>query len=172
MKSLLLILFVFIIFNGLELIAQTNPEALGIIVFNCYKNDSVSKLENYFPSVDQLIQYSKTKHLDVNEELIKLLKNNYPDLIKELNKKLISFQTSPIVKDILWETIHLDSICSKFKKSPRADSDSDSLEINRLEIHFQCNSHPYQIVFENIIHIEGRWYLDNKVHFRDLIEEK
>ncbi len=171
MKSLILILFAFNSFCVIKINAQSNPEALGKIVFDCYKNDSLSKLKKYFPSVEQLIQYSKTHDLDVNEDLIKLLKNKYPDLIQELQDKLISFQTTSIAKEIQWDKIQLDSIYSKLKKSPRANSETDSLEINRLEISFQSNLHPYQIVFENIIEIEGRWYLDNKVHFRDLLEE-
>lgn len=171
MKSFITILFVFSIFNGIELNAQSNPGALGKIVFNCYKNDSVSKLEKYVPTVDQLIQYSQTHQLEVNEDLIKLLKNKYPSLIQELNEKLLSFQTSALVKEIRWDSIQLDSIYSKSKKSPRAGSETDSLEINRLEINFQFNAHLYQIVFENIIEIDGKWYLDNKVHFRDLLAE-
>jgi hypothetical protein len=57
------------------------------------------------------------------------------------------------------------------KKSPNAIIENDSIEINRVDVSFHYRSNNYRLVLENTIEIEGKWYLDNKIYFREMNEE-
>ena len=67
--------------------------------------------------------------------------------------------------------IQTDSIRTSMKKSPNATIENDSIEINRVDMYFHYLSNNYRMVLENTIEIEGRWYLDNKIYFREINEE-
>ena len=99
------------------------------------------------------------------------MKESYPNQIIELNSKLIDIQKDGINKGIDWKMMQTDSIRTSMKKSPSLNSENDSIEINRVDIDFHYRSNYYRLVLENTIEIDGKWYLDNKIYFRDLKEQ-
>jgi hypothetical protein len=164
---------IFILFSSFAspIYGQSSPEALGKSLINCFQGDSISQLKKHFPSADQLLVYAEKHNMELNDEKIAVLKENYPKLISELNSKLIYIQKDGINKGIDWKMIQTDSIRTSIKRSPNATIENDSIEINRVDMYFHYLSNNYRMVLENTIEIEGRWYLDNKIYLREMNEE-
>lgn len=165
------ILFVLISIFASEIYCQSSPEQLGISIMNCFQGDSISRTKNYFPSEEQLLMYAEKHNMELNDDKISALKENYSNLIIGLHSKLIDIKTDGINKGIEWKMIQTDSIRTSMKKSPNATIENDSIEINRVDMYFHYRSNTYRMVLENTIEIEGRWYLDNKIYFREMNEE-
>jgi len=164
---------IFILFSSFAspIYGQSSPEALGKSLINCFQGDSISQLKKHFPSADQLLVYAEKHNMELNDEKISALKENYPKLIIELNSKLIDLQKEGLKKGIEWKMIQTDSIRTSMKKSPNAIIENDSIEINRVDVSFHYRSNNYRMVIENTIEIDGKWYLDNKIYFREMKEE-
>jgi hypothetical protein len=109
--------------------------------------------------------------MNSNEEFIELFKKRYPILLEEVTTKLQSIKVDGISKGIDWRYIQTDSIVVSKKISPSADSLSDSLTINRVDINFHYQKSNYRIIIENVIELEGKCYLDNKLYFREVEPE-
>jgi len=141
---------------------------MGQYLINCYQGDSINRLHKCFPTPTQLITYGKLHGMNANEEFIELFKKRYPILLEEVTTKLQSIKEEGIAKGIDWRNIQTDSILVSQKISPSADSSSDSLTINRVDINFHYQKLNYRIIIENVIELEGKCYLDNKVYFREI----
>lgn len=152
--------------------AQSTPKEMGQYLINCYQGDSINQLQKCFPTSTQLISYGKIHGMNSNDEFIELFKKRYPILLHEVTTKLHSIKEDGISKGIDWRNIQTDSIIVSIKKSPSADSSSDSLTINRVDINFHHRKSNYRIIIENVIEIEGKCYLDNKLYFRELAPEE
>ena len=171
MKFISPILIVLFSCFATQILGQSSPEKLGQSLINCFQGDSIAQIKYYFPSAEQLLGYAEKHNMELNDEKIAVLKENYPKLISELNSKLIYIQKDGINKGIEWKMIQTDSIRTSMKKSPNATIENDSIEINRVDIYFHYLSNNFRMVLENTIEIEGRWYLDNKIYFREMNEE-
>jgi len=154
-----------------QVLGQSSPEELGQSLINCFKGDSIAIIKKHFPSAEQLLWYAEKHNMDLNDEKISVLIKNYPNLIIELNSKIIDIEKDGINKGIDWKMIQTDSIRTSMKKSPNATIENDSIEINRVDMYFHYLSNNYRMVLENTIEIEGRWYLDNKIYLREMNEE-
>jgi hypothetical protein len=166
----------FIIFSCWSLLfsvlqAQSTPKEMGQYLINCYQGDSINQLHKCFPTPSQLITYGKLHGMNSNEEFIELFKKRYPILLEEVTTKLQSIKVDGISKGIDWRYIQTDSIVVSKKISPSADSLSDSLTINRVDINFHYQKSNYRIIIENVIELEGKCYLDNKLYFREVEPE-
>jgi hypothetical protein len=148
--------------------AQSTPKKMGQYLINCYQGDSIDRLHKCFPNPTQLITYGKLHSMNSNEEFIELFKKRYPLLLKEVTTKLQSIKEEGIAKGVDWRNIETDSILVSQKISPSADSSFDSLIINRVDINFHYQKLNYRIIIENVIELEGKCYLDNKVYFREI----
>ena len=164
---------IFILFSSFAspIYGQSSPEELGKSLINCFQGDSISQIKKHFPSAEQLLVYAEKHNMELNDEKISVLKENYPKLISELNSKIIDIKKDGINKGIEWKMIQTDSIRNSMKKSPNASIKNDSIEINRVDMYFHYLSNTYRMVLENTIEIEGRWYLDNKIYLREMKEE-
>ncbi len=171
MKFINTILFVLFTSFASHIFGQSSPEELGKSLMNCFQGDSISQIKKHFPTAEQLLGYAEKHNMELNDEKISLLKENYPKLISELNSKIIDIKKDGINKGIDWKMIQTDSIRTSMTKSPNASIENDSIEINRVEIDFHYMTNNYRMVLENTIEIEGRWYLDNKIYFRKMNEE-
>jgi hypothetical protein len=171
MKFIATILFGLFSSFSSQIFGQSSPEALGKSLINCFQGDSISQLKKHFPSADQLLVYAEKHNMELNDEKISALKENYPMLIIELNSKLIDLQKDGLKKGIEWKMIQTDSIRTSLKKSPNANMENDSIEINRVDIDLHYRSNNYRLVLENTIEIDGKWYLDNKIYFREMNED-
>ena len=154
-----------------QILGQSSPEELGQSLMNCFQGDSISHIKKHFPTAEQLLGYAEKHNMELNDEKIAVLKENYPKLISELNSKIIDIEKDGINKGIDWKMIQTDSIRTSMKKSPNASIKNDSIEINRVDMYFHYLSNTYRMVLENTIEIEGRWYLDNKIYLREMKEE-
>jgi hypothetical protein len=171
MKLISQILFVLIPIFASKIYCQSSPEELGKSLMNCFQGDRISQIKKHFPTADQLLRYAKKHNMDLNDDKISALKVNYSNQIIELNSKFIYIQKDGIDKGIEWKMIQTDSIRTSKMKSPNATIENDSIEINRVEIDFHYMTNNYRMVLENTIEIAGRWYIDNKIYFREIIEE-
>ena len=171
MKFINTILFVLFTSFASQIFGQSSPEELGKSLINYFQNDSISHIKKHFPTAEQLLGYAEKHNMELNDEKIAVLKENYPKLISELNSKIIDIKKDGINKGIEWKMIQTDSIRNSMKKSPNASIKNDSIEINRVDMYFHYLSNTYRMVLENTIEIEGRWYLDNKIYLREMKEE-
>jgi hypothetical protein len=165
------IIFILISIFASPIYGQSSPEALGKSLINCFQGDSISHIKKHFPSADQLLVYAEKHNMELNDEKISALKENYHNLIYELNAKLIYIQKDGINKGVEWKMIQTDSILASMKKSLNANMENDSIEINRVDIYFHYRSNNYRMVLENTIEIEGKWYLDIEIYFQEMKEE-
>jgi hypothetical protein len=171
MKFITPIFFIlFSIFASL-IYGQSSPEELGKSIINCFQGDSISQIKKHFPAADQLLVYARKHNMDLNDEKISALKENYFNLINELNAKLMFIKKDGINKGVEWKMIKTDSIRTSMRKTSSAYIENDSMEINRVDIDFHSLNRSYRLVLENTIEIEGKWYLDNKIYFREMKEE-
>jgi len=171
MKLISQILFVLISIFTSKIYCQSSPEELGISLMNCFQGDSISQIKKYFPTVGQLLSYAENHKMELNDDKISVLKESYPNQIIELNSKLIDIQKDSINKGIDWKMMQTDSIRTSMKKFPSLDSENDSFEINRVNIYLSHKSQHFRLALENTIEIDGRWYIDNKIYFREIVEE-
>ena len=89
MKFITPIFFILFSFFASKVYGQSSPEELGKSLINYFQGDSISQIKKHFPSADQLLVYAEKHNLELNDEKISALKENYPKLIIELNSKLI-----------------------------------------------------------------------------------
>jgi hypothetical protein len=171
MKFITPIFFILFSFFASKVYGQSSPEELGKSLINYFQGDSISQIKKHFPTAEQLIVYAEKHNMELNDEKISVLIKNYPNLIIELNSKIIDIEKDGINKGIDWKMIQTDSIRTSMKKSPNATIENDSIEINRVDMYFHYLSNNYRMVLENTIEIEGRWYLDNKIYLREMNEE-
>lgn len=171
MKLIPQILFILISIFTSKIYCQSSPEELGISLLNCFQGDSISQIKKHFPTADQLLRYAEKHNMELNDDKVSVLKESYSNLIIELNSKLIDIQKDGINKGIDWKMIQTDSIRTFMKKSPSLNLENNLIEINRVDIYLNYKSHNYRLVLENTIEIDGRWYIDNKIYFREIIEE-
>jgi hypothetical protein len=171
MKFITPIFFILFSFFASKVYGQSSPEELGKSLINYFQGDSISQINKHFPTAEQLIVYAEKHNMELNDDQVSALIKNYPNLIDELNSKIIDIKKDGINKGIDWKMIQTDSIRTSMKKSPNAIIENDSIEINRVDVSFHYRSNNYRLVLENTIEIEGKWYLDNKIYFREMNEE-
>ena len=171
MKFITPIVFVLFSCFDSQIHGQSSPEELGKSIINCFQGDSIAIIKKHFPTAEQLLWYAEKHNMELNAKKILALKEDYPNLIIELDSKLIDIQKDGLNKGIEWKMIQTDSIRTSMKKSPNANMENDSIEINRVDIYFHYRSNNYRMALENTIEIEGKWYLDNKIYFREMKEE-
>jgi hypothetical protein len=171
MKFKIPIFFILFSFFDSKVYGQSSPEELGKSLINCFQGDNISQIKKHFPSAEQLLAYAEKHNMKLNNDKISALKENYPNLITELNSNIIDIEKDGTNKGIEWKMIQTDSIRASLKKSPNANMENDSIEINRVDIDFHYRSNNYRLVLENTIEIEGKWYLDNKIYFREMKED-
>jgi hypothetical protein len=171
MKFITPIFFILFSFFASKVYGQSSPEELGKSLINYFQDDSISQIKKHFPTAEQLLVYAEKHNMELNNDQVSALIKNYPNLIVELNSKIIDIKKDGINKGIDWKLIKTDSISISMKKSPNATIENDSIEINRVDVSFHYRSNNYRLVLENTIEIEGKWYLDNKIYFREMNEE-
>jgi hypothetical protein len=171
MKFITPIFFILFSFFASKVYGQSSPEELGKSLINYFQDDSISQIKKHFPTAEQLLVYAEKHNMELNDDQVSALIKNYPNLIVELNSKIIDIKKDGINKGIDWKMIQTDSIRTSMKKSPNAIIENDSIEINRVDVSFHYRSNNYRLVLENTIEIEGKWYLDNKIYFREMNEE-
>ncbi|MFM2286830.1 MAG: hypothetical protein RLZZ543_2327 [Bacteroidota bacterium] len=150
------------------ILAQSSAKELGERLLHCYVTDSIRQLDKCFPTAEQLITYGRQHGLESKPDVIEAFNKRYPVLLEEVKANLQRIKEEGNSKGIDWKYIHTDGIETTRKMSPRADSDKDSLTINRVNIDFHYAIRSYRIVIENAIEIDGKYYLDNIIYFREI----
>ena len=150
--------------------SQKNPEELGKLLFNHFKEGSIGKIDSLVPTLDEMKALAKKIGIENDSK-------EYSDALSGYNSELDKFRENinGIYLDtsdnrLDWKKANFEKVISisDSMKSDNRDPNSKSVLVTRLSVYFSYSSHKFRITVDDAFEVNGLWKLGNSIYLKQL----
>lgn len=168
MLKIFLILSITII--PLPVCSQKTPEELGKLLFNYFKEGSISKIDSLVPTLDEMIALAKKIGIDNDSKEYSEAISGYNSELDKFRENINGIYLDTSDNKLDWKKANFEKVISisDSMKIDNRDLNSKSVLVTRLSVYFSYNSHKFRITVDDAFEINGLWKLGNNIYLKEL----
>lgn len=151
--------------------AQDNPVALGDSVFSAFRSDSLTRMCDYLPSSDQLLELAKAFGIanERTEAENRQFKEKYPQEVELFKSRCQDIFNEGKALGIIWAETKLNEVKTTPAPFNLTENQKDTtVFFTGIAINFSSGKKEYSLMVKIAAELNNKWYIaDNKIELEE-----